>query len=84
MPMQMTPHYWQLFTSLRDRPAVAASLNMALARIQERYNHLCMILNPNKTEALVISRSRTANHSHGNFVLFEVSIHTSPNLDIQE
>ena len=30
-----------------DRPAVAASLIRYLARIQELYNHWCMILNPN-------------------------------------
>ena len=29
-----------------DRPAVAASLNRELARIQEWCNHWCMILNP--------------------------------------
>ena len=34
------------------RPAVAASLNRYLARIQEWYNHWCMILNPNNTKAL--------------------------------
>ena len=34
-----------------NRPAVAASRNRDLARIQERCNHLCMILNPNKTKA---------------------------------
>ena len=44
-----------------DRPAVAASLNKGLARIQEWCNHWCMILNPSKTKALVISRSRTVN-----------------------
>ena len=32
-----------------DRPAVAAFLNRDLARIQEWCNHLCMILNHNKT-----------------------------------
>ena len=31
-----------------DRPAVAASLNRNLARIQEWCNHWCMILNNNK------------------------------------
>ena len=39
---------------LADRHAVAASLNMDLARIQECCNHWCMILNPNKTKALVV------------------------------
>ena len=31
-----------------DIPAVAASFNRDLTRIQEWCNHLCMILNPNK------------------------------------
>ena len=35
-----------------DRPAVAASLNRDLARIQEWCNHWCMILNLKKTKAL--------------------------------
>ena len=43
-----------------DRPAVAASLNRDLARIQVWCNHRCMMLNSNKTKALVVSRSRTA------------------------
>ena len=34
-----------------DTPAVAASLNIDLARIREWCNHWCMILNPNKTKA---------------------------------
>ena len=42
-----------------DRPAVAASLNRDLARIQEWCNQWCMILNPSKTKALVVSRPRT-------------------------
>ena len=37
-----------------DIPAVAVSLNRDLARIQEWCNHWCMILNPNKTKALVV------------------------------
>ena len=65
-----------------DRPAVAASINMDLSRIQEWCNHWCMILNPNKTKALVASRSRTVNPPHGDFVLSGVSICDSPNLDI--
>ena len=40
---------------LADRPAVAASLNRDFARIQEWCNRWCMILNPNKTKALVVS-----------------------------
>ena len=38
-----------------DRPDVAASLNRDLARIQDWCNHWCMILNPNKAMALVVS-----------------------------
>ena len=45
-----------------DRPAVAAS---HLARIQEWCNHSCMILNPNKTKALVVRGSRTVSPPHG-------------------
>ena len=41
-----------------------------------------MILNPNKTKALVVSRSRTVNHPHGDFVLSRVSNCSSPNLNI--
>ena len=36
-----------------DRLAAAASLNRDLVRIPEWCNHWCMILNPNKTKALV-------------------------------
>ena len=42
-----------------ERPAVAASLKRDLAKIQERCNHWSMILNPDKTKALVVSRSKT-------------------------
>ena len=52
-----------------DRPAVAASRNRDLARIQEWCNHWCMILNPNKTKTLVVSRSRTVSPTHGDLVL---------------
>ena len=55
-----------------DRPAVAASLNRDLARIQEWGNHWCMILNPNKTNAW--GGSRTQNPPHGDLVLSGVSI----------
>ena len=44
-----------------DRPAVDASRNRDLAKILEWCNHWCVILNPNKTKALVVSRSRTVN-----------------------
>ena len=41
-----------------------------------------MMLNPNKTKALVVSRSRTVNPPHGVLVLSRVFICASPNLDI--
>ena len=41
-----------------------------------------MILNPNKTKALVISRFRIVSPPHGNLVLSGVSIRASPNHDI--
>ena len=65
-----------------DRPAVAAFPNSDLARIQEWCNHWCMKLNPNKTKALVVSRSRSVNPPHGDLVLSGVSIYTSPNRNI--
>ena len=60
---------------------VAASLNSDLARIQKWYNHWCMILNPNKTKALVVSRSRTVNSPHCDLVLSFICFQY-PNLDI--
>ena len=65
-----------------DRPTVDASLNRDLATIQEWCNHWCMILNPNKTKDIVVSRSRIVNPPHGGLVLSGVSIHASPNLHI--
>ena len=53
-----------------DRPAVAASLNRVFARILE----WCMILNPQKTKAFVISRTRTVGPPHDDLVLCGVSI----------
>ena len=41
-----------------------------------------MILNPNKTKGLVVSRSRTVNPRHGDLVLSGVSIPASPKLHI--
>ena len=52
-----------------DRPAAAASRNRDLARIQERCNHRCLILNPIKTNALVISRSTTVSPHQGEWDL---------------
>ena len=71
-----------VFRKPAHRPVVTASLNRALARIQEWCNHWCMILNPNKTKALVVCRSRTVNRTHGDLVLCGVSICSCPNLDI--
>ena len=65
-----------------DRPAAAASLNRDLARIQEWCNHWCMILNHYKTEALVVSRSRTVSPPHGDLVLSGDSIRASSDLYI--
>ena len=70
------------FRKPADRPAVAASLNWDLANIQELCNHWCMILNPNKTEALVLIRFRTVNPPHDDLVLSHVSIKGNPNIGI--
>ena len=51
------------------KPAVATSLNRDLARIQEWCNHWCIILNPNKTNALVVSRSVTMKFEHSPWLL---------------
>ena len=40
-----------------------------------------MIINPNKTMALVVCRSRTVSPPHGDLVLSGVSIQASSNLD---
>ena len=65
-----------------DRPAVAASFNRDLARIQEWFNHWCMILNPYKTKALVVSRSQTVSLPHVDLVLYGVCVRAIDNLDI--
>ena len=65
-----------------DKPAVAATLNKDLARIQEWCNHWCMMLYPYNIKSLVIVRSRTVNPSDGALLLYGVSIRVSPNLDI--
>ena len=53
-----------------------------LARILECWNHLCTVLNPNKTKALVVSRFMGVNPSYGEFFLSRVSIWASPDLGI--
>ena len=61
-----------------DRPAIAVSLSSYSASIQEWFNHWCMILNANKTKALVVSRSKTVNLPNGDLVFSVVSICASP------
>ena len=73
------PHYWLLFASQQTGLLL---LNRDLARFQEWCNHWCMILNHNKTKALVVSRSRPVNPPYGDLVGSGVSICVSPNLDI--
>ena len=82
MPMNMTPHYMAVVRKPADSPAVAASINGDLDRIQEWCSHWCMILNPNKTKALVVSKSWAVKPPHGDLVLSGVSIRAGPNLDI--
>ena len=57
------------------------SAGAVLARIQDWCNHRCMIPNPNKTKALVVSRSRTVSPPHGDLVLSGVSVRSNSNLD---
>ena len=57
---------------------VGTSLNMDLARIQEWFNHWCMILNLNKTQTLVVSRSVTLSPTDGDLALSGVSIRAGP------
>ena len=58
------------------------TINRDLARIQEWCNHWCMILNLNKTKAVVVSRSRTVTPPYGDLVISGVSIRATPNLNI--
>ena len=67
MPILITPHYWQLFAC--QQTDLLLLLNRDLAWIQVWSNHWCMILNPNKTNAFWVSRTRTVNHPHGDLVL---------------
>ena len=80
LPMQMTPHYWQLFASQQTDLLLLPSRD--LARIQEWCNHWSMLLNPNKTKVLVLSKSKTVSPPDGDLVLSGVSIRASPYLDI--
>ena len=65
-----------------DRPAITAYLNRDLDKIQQSLNHWFVTLNPNKTKALVVSRSKTVNLPHGDLVLSGISIRATPNLVI--
>ena len=78
MHMLMTPHCWQLFASQQTALLLLPPLTDICYRIQE----WCMILNPNKTKVLVVSRSRTVNPPPGDLVLSVVSICASSNFDI--
>ena len=51
------------------------------SEMSSHYWH-CMIQNPNKTKAVVVSRSKTVSPSNGDLVLSGVSIRASRNLDI--
>ena len=77
VPLLMTPHYWQLFRSQQADLLLLPPLNRDFARIQEWCNHWSMILNPNKTIALVVSKFRTMNPDLGDLVLSGVSIWAS-------
>ena len=46
---------WAVVPKPADRPTVAATLNIELTRNQEWWYHRCLIQNPNKTKALVVS-----------------------------
>ena len=65
MTMLMTPLYWQLLAS-QQTDCCSLPYKRDLARIQNWFNHWCMILN----------------HPHGDLVLSVVSICASPNVDI--
>ena len=65
----MTPHYWQLFASQQTDLLLLPPFTGTWIRFRSgAITSWCMILNPNKTEALVLSRSRTVNHPRGNLV----------------
>ena len=83
MPMQMTPRYQQLLVSQQTDLLLLPPLTGTWLRFRSgAITAWCMILNPNKTKALMVNRSRTVNPPHGDLVLPGVSICASPNLDI--
>ena len=69
LPMKMIPHHWQLFANQQTDLLLLPPFNRDLAIIQEWCNHWCIILNPNQTKALVVSRSKTVSLNHGDSVL---------------
>ena len=73
---QLQPLFASKYTC---KPAVTAYINRYLARIPERCNRWCMILNKNKNKTLFVRRSSTVNPD---FWLVCVSIHTCSKLDI--
>ena len=78
----MAPHYWHLLASEQTDLLFLPPFNRDFARLQEWCNRWCLMLNPNKTKALVISTARTVSPPHVDLVLSGVYIRSSPNLDI--
>ena len=83
MPMQMNPHYWQLFASQQTDLLLLPPLTGTWLEFRSgAITRSCMILNPNKIKTLAVSTSRTVNLPHGRLVMSVVFISASPNLDI--
>ena len=83
LPMQMTPHYWQLFASQqKDLLLLYLLTGTWLGFRSGAITGFSVILNPDKTTAIVVSIFRTVSPPHGDLVLSGVSIRASPNLDI--
>ena len=76
------PHYWQLLANLQTDLLLLLTFNKDLAGIWEWCNQWCLMLNLNKTKAIVVSRSGTVNPTHVDLVLSGDYIRASPNLDI--
>ena len=79
MPMRMTPHTGSRSQASRQTCCCCLPINRDLARIQKSCTHWSMILNNNKTKALMVSRSRTVNPPNDDLVLSGISICASPN-----
>ena len=63
-----------------NRPTVAASVNRDLARNHQWCGRWCILLNPYKSKALVVSRYRTVYPPHGELGLAGVPILSNPSL----